>query len=63
MPGSDRLTITITGPQGSGKTVLAYWLQHNLPGAIRPPFTSDAKRLGPVDIIIGTDAEREEIKL
>lgn len=47
------ITVNITGPQGSGKTLLAEWLRANMPSALRRPQSSQVVRLPIVDIVDG----------
>lgn len=60
---SDRLTITITGPAGCGKTLVADWIAQNLPRHIRAPYASKGKLLSQVLIVDGDGADRTETQL
>ncbi|MCP3735657.1 hypothetical protein M9979_12310 [Sphingomonas sp. RP10(2022)] len=61
---SDRLTITITGPQGCGKSLVAEWLADNLPRSLpRQLYQRTGKVLRDVVIIHGEGLDRQEIHL
>lgn len=51
----DRLTITLTGPQGCGKSLLSDWLRGNLPARVRPLGCTKPIELGPITIIDGIE--------
>lgn len=63
MSASENLTITITGPQGCGKTRGAQWIADNLPRAIRQPYEREAVRLSSVIIIDGEGPDQQETRL
>lgn len=61
---SDRLTITITGPQGCGKTRVAEWLADNLPRSFpRQPYQRSETVLHDVVIVDGEGPDRQEHRL
>lgn len=57
----DKLTLTIQGPQGSGKTLLANWLIDQGDIFVRPTYQG-SRRLTPQIIEIGTDGRRFDVR-
>lgn len=45
------ITITLSGAQGTGKTLLTDWLRVTLPQGIRPPYKREPIDIGPVTIV------------
>ncbi len=61
---SDRLTITITGPAGCGKTLVADWIAANLPRSFeRQPYQAKGFVLSDAVVIDGEGADRTEVRL
>lgn len=54
------ITVTITGPEGSGKTTFAEWLRRNMPHSIRRPYQREETPFD-VTIIDGGDGDRPPV--